>query len=182
MDINPDSAIESLVSFLQYNLASADQVLERFLTLPNSLLRGEDQKRFVYVPGTRKDRVLLVAHADTEWDESYTKIGDCIPVIRRVQGILHSGRQGVGIGADDRAGCAILWILRSLGHSLLIADGEEGGQEGSHHLADSEENASLHHEIESTHQFAVEFDLSGAARFKCYDRGTDSFRLNRIGK
>lgn len=34
----------------------------------------------------------------------------------------------VGIlGADDRAGCAIIWLLRNLGHGILITDDEEQG-------------------------------------------------------
>jgi hypothetical protein len=35
------------------------------------------------------------------------------------------------LGADDRAGLAILWLLRDLGHSLMVTDLEEHGRMGS---------------------------------------------------
>ena len=46
-------------------------------------------------------------------------------------GVYSSGDDLCGIGADDRAGCAMLWLLRDSGHSLLILDGEEHGQVGA---------------------------------------------------
>jgi hypothetical protein len=70
----------------------------------------------LYVPGKRGDRAVVAAHADTVWDAAYEET------------------RARGLGADDRAGCAMLWLLRDSGHSLLILDGEEHGARGSEFL------------------------------------------------
>ena len=45
----------------------------------------------------------------------------------RTEFFYRSGVYDEGIGADDRAGCAILWLLKDSGHSLLVTNGEEIG-------------------------------------------------------
>ncbi|MBI3695914.1 MAG: hypothetical protein HY238_13870 [Acidobacteria bacterium] len=157
-----------LRSWLEMNVA---HVFERFLSVAGegSLTRGEGDTRFLYIPGNRPDRVLLLAHADTKWD--------AVPAypapVRTEQGIYSSCTADLGIGADDRAGCAMLWELRALGHSLLVTRGEEKGCLASHWIAD--ENPDVLAELNS-HQFMVQFDRQNATDFKCYDVGTDEFR------
>jgi hypothetical protein len=66
-------------------------------------------------------------------------------------GVFQSANRIRGIGADDRAGCAILWLLKDLGHSLLITDGEEKGGIGSKWLMNDTENADIAEEINTEH-------------------------------
>jgi hypothetical protein len=86
---------------------------------------------------------------------------------------VQTGEKG-GLGADDRAGCALLWLLRESGHSLLLTDGEEKGRLGAKWLM--EENSDLADEINRNHQFMVEFDRGNENDFKCYGVGTPDFR------
>ena len=118
---------ELILEFLSYPLDSGDEIFDRFAALPNAIAKkgGKPFERFVYVPGNRKDRVLLVAHIDTVWDKDYQKFGNNKPHNHRVvfeNGIFSSGEETCGIGADDRAGCAMLWKLKDSGHSILILD------------------------------------------------------------
>jgi hypothetical protein len=70
-----------------------------------------------------------------------------------------------GIGADDRAGCAILWLLKDMGHSLLIVDGEEHGQIGSNYIRTT--NPDLYEEL-NNHSYMIQFDRRGCDDYKCY--------------
>lgn len=159
-----------LIDFLQ---ARRSRLLQRFANLsPHSIQRGAGHRRFVYVPGTRRDRVLLVAHADTIWEhEKMLHPRLCI-----LGNEIHSARADAGIGADDRAGCAMLWALRDSGHSLLVTSGEEIGCVAARWLMENPRLAPLAEEINRTHRFAIEFDLGGHALFKCYHVGTPEFR------
>ena len=66
-------ARETLERFLSFPLESARPVLEEFAHLPGAVAVFEEGKKsFVFVPGSREDRILLVAHADTVWDALYT--------------------------------------------------------------------------------------------------------------
>lgn len=163
-----------LQSFLRMPLESADRVFEKFMEIPGHIFRGVGQKRFLYIRGQRDKKVCLVAHGDTVWDFNR----GCEPFPdRRIgfdDGRFFSITDECGLGADDRAGCAILWLLRDLGHSLLITDGEESGQVGSTWLMDH--NQDIAEEINGEHQFMVQFDRKNAGDFKCYDVGTDEFR------
>jgi hypothetical protein len=147
------------------------QIFERFSTLKTSqsIERGTDDTRFLYVPGMRADRVLLLAHADTVWDakEGYPAS------VKYADGVYSSQHTELGIGADDRAGCALVWEKRDLGHSLLITSGEEKGCIASHWLADA--NPDVLAEL-NAHQFMIQFDRQQATQFKCYEVGTDEFR------
>src|SRR5690606_36735333 len=121
-------------------------------------------KRFLYIPGTRDDRVLLVAHADTVWNDSLLNIGYS-------NSILFSKNSTLGIGADDRAGCAILWRLRDMGHSILVPNMEEKGCIGSKFLMSDSKWA----EEIAKHQFAVQFDRYNASGLVTYSVGSFDF-------
>ncbi|TAN39732.1 MAG: hypothetical protein EPN25_10550 [Nitrospirae bacterium] len=166
---------EVLREFLEMPLFSGDAVFSRFHELPGAVLHGRGPERFLYVRGTRDDRVLLVAHADTFWDRPDGPAEPGHKVIYS-DGILSSSSDTHGLGADDRAGCAMLWLLKDLGHSLFITDGEEQGGAGSSWLMGSAEHAGIAAEINDTHRFIVQFDRRNGTDFKCYTVGTDAFR------
>ncbi len=166
--------IEVLRSFLEIPLGSADRVFDRFLEIPGAIYRGEGLERFLYVIGSRSNKVLLVAHADTIWDREYGYDPGPTNEISIENGEIRAVNGNFGLGADDRAGCAILWLLRDLGHSLLVTNGEEHGQTGSSWLMG--DNEDIAEEINQDHQFVIEFDRRNGGDFKCYDIGTDEFR------
>jgi hypothetical protein len=82
-----------------------------------------------------------------------------------VDGTYSSKSELYGIGADDRAGCAILWLLRNSGHSLLVLDGEEHGQIASNHIKHSLPN--LYEEL-NRHSYMIDFDRRGYNDYKVY--------------
>jgi len=161
-----------LLEFLQISLTSADEVFAKFMELPGAVMRGSGLERFLFRQGTREDRVLLVAHADTCWDEHYGE-GDRTPkIIVQDSGIIKN--QNGGLGADDRAGCAMAWLLKDMGHSVLITNGQEHGLKGSNWLMN--ENRDIAEEINKSHQFALQLDRRNGTDYKCYTVGTDAFR------
>ena len=152
---------EILETFLNYDMSSAGEIFDKFMTLDNArYYEYDDYPDCVYVPGTRKDRVLLAAHADTVFcfrgRHKIIHEGD----------IYRSGEYDEGIGADDRAGCAILWALRDTGHSLLVTNGEEIDCIGANDIKDF--HRELFDELNS-HQYVLEFDRRGAKDYKFYD-------------
>jgi len=175
-----------LMEFLSYPLDSGKDILNRFAEIPESkvnyvpLVRINPDnalEQFVYIPGARKNKVLLVAHADTKWDRDYQ--------FARVTGnrFIIDGKfiSSAGIGSDGRAGCAILWLLKEMGHSLLITNGECGNQRkmipalgGSRWLM--ERHTEIADELNNIHQFVVQFDCRNATVFKSYEVGTAGFR------
>jgi hypothetical protein len=128
-----------LEEFLSYPLGGkgTDAIIKKFACLPDavyckskndsknvfeSILNHREQERFVFIKGTRSDAATLVAHADTFWQYNghhYMRYEgrDCIV------SDMWSLYGGFGIGADGRAGCAILWLLRNSGHNILVTDG-----------------------------------------------------------
>lgn len=146
-------------------LGSTGEIFAKFRELDGAEHRGEGKQQFLYRPGHREDRILLVAHADTVWDHGQQEIVRENGIIRNKKG---------GLGADDRAGCAMVWLLRDLGHSLLIVDGEESGRQGSHWLMEA--NADIRNEINDKHNFVIEFDRRNGKDYKCYDVGTPEFK------
>lgn len=145
----------------------AEAVLDRFASLPHAV--GEkhlEKEGFVYIPGTRENGVLLVAHADTVGEE------DLAVELAEDEGIIRN-RRGI-LGADDRAGCAMLWLLRNTGHGLLVTDGEEYGSVGSRFLKKAFPDR--FDEINSRYRFMIQIDRCGSADFKCYQVGTPEFR------
>lgn len=177
---------------------SARQLLSRFLEFTEtevlgafaSLARAQEHKgkEFVYIPGTRKDRILLVAHADTVNDEKYTPklrwMGDVCTLEKfwrdsekRVYTPGHNtGHWGTSsLGADDRAGCAMLWALQNTGHSLLITTGEESGCKGARTAA-----RELKKELPQ-HAYALEIDRRGDRQAVFYDISTQAFEAYMLG-
>lgn len=163
-----------LIEFLNYPLGSGQGIIHRFAKIEGAVHRGEGSEQFVYIAGKRKDRVLLVAHADTVWDENDAIVNPNDHTIIFNNGIISSVTPDVGIGADDRAGCAILWLLKNIGHSLLVTNGEEQGGLGSDFLMDH--NADIAEEINFSHRFAVQFDRMNGGDYKCYTVGSYDFR------
>ena len=136
--------------FLAFPLEDTAEIFEKFSALKGAVhKKGENPKeQFLYVPGTRADRAVIAAHADTVWDRAYSET------------------RGRGLGADDRVGCAILWLLRDSGHSLIILDGEEHGAQGSEFL--KREHKELFNEV-NAHSFIVQLDRRGTDDYKFYN-------------
>lgn len=161
---------ELLSSFLR---TTERAIVNRFAKLPGAIkLDCPLMLPAVYIPGTRKDRVLLVAHYDTVWGSSN---------IRLEQWGTHlvSAQPKVGIGADDRAGIAALWALRDCGHSLLIVPEEESGCQGSNAIVE------FHLDRFDKERFALQFDRRGSRDIVVYDCANEKFngfmRINMQG-
>jgi hypothetical protein len=150
---------------IRWFLMTEDEVLAKFATLPNAERIGKGEEQFVFVPGTREDRVLLVAHSDTVWKDKGVDVG-------YYNGHYFSLKKGVGIGADDRAGCAMLWSLRKMGHSLLIPSTEESGCKGSRFASKQKK----WDDIINGHKFAIEFDRMNEFDMAFYGVGSDKFK------
>lgn len=125
----------------------------------------------MYSKGTREDAVVMVAHVDTVWKSRYN--GSDRTPLHVADGRVSSARPITGIGADDRAGVALILELLDLGHSILLTDDEEIGMVGSRHLRRFAPEA---FEEMQKHSFFVQFDRMGRVDFKCYSVGTDEFR------
>ena len=153
---------ENLLSeFLSLPLDSADSVFDYFhLNIPEAqYIKGEkERERFLYLKGDRKDRVLLVAHADTVWDFTYIN-KKAIQKTEKEQHCFKGTNPEYGIGADDRAGCAMLYALKESGHSLLIMDSEEYHKTAHQFLI--KKHKKLLREL-NRHQYMLEIDLMGA--------------------
>lgn len=170
--------IEVLKQFLEFPIWTSEPIFEKFRTINNCDFREQsksDKERFLFIEGQRESKVVLVAHADTFFDEFYKKTKLKHRVIEN-NGFFYGEEDNgnpCGLGADDRAGCAILWLLKDSGHSLLITDGEEHGRIGSEWLM------RMHPDIAdkiNQHQFMIQFDRRNGTDFKCYQVGTDAFR------
>ncbi len=156
-----------LEKFLKFDLSSVDDVFTEFSKLDNAVYYrptlGSDD--FVYVPGTREDRVVLIAHADTSWSKGWGKSKGPHDVTFE-GGRYKSVSPSLGIGADDRAGCAMLYLMKDLGHSLLVTNGEEIGQLGAGAIR-------IYHnelyDVLNSHQYMLEFDLGNARNYKVYN-------------
>ena len=156
-------------------------ILRDFLELPHSASAVHDMfsglagavrsmnaygTGYVYIPSSRPSAVLMVAHADVVGDENH------MPELREDDETIRN--PGHVLGADDRAGCAIIWALRHLGHGILITDSEEIGCLGAEDIM--ERHSGLREELQNRYQFMVEFDRMGRDEYKCYNVGTKAFR------
>ena len=171
-ELDPSEAddIEVLREFLALP-HRAEPVLEKFADLPGAVKKtGGAREGFVYVPATRQNAVLLVAHADTVADDDEIELDEDEETIRNRRGIL---------GADDRAGCAMLWQLRNTGHGLLVTDGEERGGLGTAFLTTAFED--IYDEINRRYNFMIQIDRRGSGDFKCYNVWTEEFRAYVVG-
>ena len=175
-----DHATRILKEFLRFPLTGTESVFKRFRQLPGARIHGSGRKRVLYVEGARpveSGRCLLVAHADTVWDDYWVaspKDEATAGRLLEIGGTIRSADPARGLGADDRAGLAILWLLRDLGHSLMITDLEEHGRLGSHYLRTQEPEVLA--QINRDHAFAIQFDRCNSRDFKCYDVGSEEFR------
>jgi len=153
-----ENAKEILEQFLSASLDNGDWLFERFAQLPGAIYSqgSKPLQRYVYVPGRRKDAVVLVAHTDTVWDRAYEKPMQTTVIFE--DGVFKGTNPDCGIGADDRAGCAMLWALRDSGHTLLLVDGEEHGKHGARYLRSA--NPKLFRKL-NRHRFMLEMDWQG---------------------
>ncbi|MDR2919311.1 MAG: hypothetical protein LBV72_08110 [Tannerella sp.] len=171
--------INELKRFLNFPISSTQEIFNEFKTINGHIFmeKSKDGKeRFLYIEGKRENKVLLVAHADTYFDMFYDypqKTHKLLEHSNVLKAIDENGEAQL-LGADDRAGVAMLWLLKDSGHSLLITDGEEHGRIGSRWLI--YENKHIAKRINQVHQFIIQLDRCNGKDFKCYDVGTDEFR------
>ena len=176
-----------LREFLNMSVFSPDEVFAKFQTDLGGNLYEVNGKKFYFKPGTRKDRILLVAHADTVWDNRYNNFGltdednklkvenqNLVQnkVVEDLRG-FRSGSLNIGLGADDRAGAAIVWLLKDSGNSILITDNEEIGALSARNKMANEDIRKLI----NSHRYMLQFDLKGKKEFKCYGAGSDDFKV-----
>jgi hypothetical protein len=161
---------ETLLDFLNIPLGDSDAVLKRFAALPGADHRGSGDHQFVFIKGTRPNRIVLIAHADTVWSSDCYKTET--PDLKITGSIIINANGG--LGADDRAGCAIVWLLRDMGHSILITNGEEQYGIGSSWLMKNHKD--IRDEINENSAFALELDRRRGNRYICYDVGSEDFQ------
>jgi len=168
-----------LKRFLSFPIGSTDEVFAQFKTIGWHIYReksADRKERFIYIEGSRKDKVLLIAHADTAYDFFYKKSQFLHTVVEEngfLKAVNENGLPQLS-GADDRAGAAMLWLLKDSGHSLLVTDGEEGTRIGSKWLV--RENRDIAERINQNHRFMIQLDRCNGREFKCYNVGTAEFR------
>lgn len=176
-----NESLETLNEFLNMSIFSVDEVFKKFETDEAGNIYSIDGHKFYFNPGTREDKILLVAHADTVWDLRYKKFEDFdekrldLKLSSRylVQDSKEYYSNGYfGIGADDRAGVAMVWLLKDSGNSILITDEEEIGALTSKAIMNNPE----WNEIINSHKFILQFDMNGFKEFKCYGAGSDKFK------
>ena len=173
--------------FLSYPLHKSDDIFARFEQLPGAISgKGKHPlERYVCIPGNRDNRIVLVAHTDTVWDDAYGHPAQTSVTFE--DGIFKGTNPDCGIGADDRAGCAMLWALRDSGHTILLVNGEEKGKHGARFLRKS--NPDLFREL-NRHRFMMELDWRGTGgclynqvdnsnRFRKYITSTLGFQDDR---
>ena len=156
--ISTEKSQQLLEEFLSYPLNTSDAIFTRFEELPGAIAgKGKNPlERYVCIPGTRKNKLVLVAHTDTVWDDAYGKPAQTSVCFDN--GIFKGTNPDCGLGADDRAGCAMLWALRDSGHTILLVNGEEKGKHGAKFLRQS--NPKLFRFL-NRHQFMIELDWRG---------------------
>lgn len=172
--VTTETSEQILEKFLSVPINSTDRIFAEFEKLPGAISgRGEKPlERYVCILGTVKRPIVLVAHCDTVWDEAYGYTAETSVVFQ--EGKFRGTNPACGIGADDRAGCAMLWALRDCGHTLLLVNGEEKGKVGAKFIQKS--NPALFRKLNS-HQFMIELDWqgTGGCLFNQVDN-TDKFR------
>jgi len=170
--------IELLKEFLDFPISTTTEVFNKFRQIKDSIFRENNstgKERFLYVEGKRKNKVLLVAHADTYYDIHHIdeKRKHKVHYNNGVFTAVDENDYPQLLGADDRAGLAMLWLLKDSGHSLLVTDGEERGRKGSKWLMNK--NRDIAKKI-NNHQFMIQLDREGAKNYKCYNKGTSRFK------
>lgn len=165
-----------LMEFLKLPLHSTDELFFKFRTSLDSYIFKshmiDSRIRFLFHRGHRENKVLLVAHVDTFFTQERGYKITSHNLIEYPKGNIISDDPERGLGADDRAGCTMLYLLKDMGHSLLILDSEETSTMSARWLTNN--FPSLSCEINS-HQFMIELDLQGNSNFKTYHIGTPEF-------
>ena len=172
---------EVLEMFLNKSVTSSRSVMREFSKLEGAIVHLPRKRGgFVYVPGTREDRVLLVARADTVWDAAFNHYRFPRQKVVFKNGCYASASGETGIGANNRAGCALLYLLHDLGHSILVLDRQEFG----FYLGVYELWANYHDLFDemNRHRYMIEFDLEGADKLKYYDMPTSLAFSNYIAE
>jgi hypothetical protein len=166
-----EEALEVLLQYLNISVydtfAAMELMQSRFKKSFEMHITPNTQKNFMYLPSDREDSILLCAHADTVWTNRSGPTQNPVVVSNNV---ISTGTPKIGIGADDRAGMALIDLFQDFGHAVLITDGEERGMIGA-----IEASNQIGDELNS-HNFMIQFDRMGSNDFKCYNVGTDEFR------
>jgi len=164
----------------EFLLMKQNDVLEFFHTnYKSSFFIGSNELKSVYIPPQRNDGVLLSVHADTVWLDSKIKLKqyDNLILSDNVERGVNkkSGNvycNGIGIGADDRAGCAMAHILaQRTGHAVLITGQEETGCLSSCQIMSTQQGCDLINK----HQFVVGLDRKGQKDLVFYSNYTEKF-------
>jgi hypothetical protein len=163
--VKPVTPKELLKWFME---AKRSDVFFNFAGLEGAV--GSQEDGYVFVPGSLppERRPLLVAHADTVWDK-----GDGISGVRVKWdgGVATADNWKVGLGADDRAGVAMLWLLKKSGASILLTDDEEIGCLGARAAVAEGGIADLLKE----HIFGVQMDRRGDCQAVFYSAASPEF-------
>ncbi len=156
--MSTETSRQLLEDFLSYPLKETDALFARFESIPGAIsgIGNNPMQRYVCIPGNRKNKVALVAHTDTVWDNAYGNPAET--TVSFADGVFRGTNVDCGLGADDRAGCAMLWALRDSGHTLLLVNGEEKGKQGAKFLRQS--NPKLFRFL-NRHSFIMELDWRG---------------------
>lgn len=165
-------ALGVLDDFIKLDNSSPKSVFEKFSPNGENMFEVDGHK-FYFFEGTRDDRILLVAHADTVWDdreEPFNNENKADSLAQSEDMYYSLGK--CGIGADDRAGAAMVWLLRNTGNSILITDEEEVGALTAKAIYKDK----YWKNIIDKHCFILQLDMNGFGEFKCYTAGSDEFK------
>jgi hypothetical protein len=178
MKLSKEAIDEAADYILPFMTLKEYQLQERFLRLGNAYSFGKKDYKTIIVPGQRQNKVAIIAHVDTVINDSKNL------AVTYDKGLFSCGTRkrycdkdgdpccdGGPIGADDRAGVAMLWNLRELGHTLILTNGEESGCLSSMQLMSDEEQA----QFVASHQFAVQLDRKGRNDLVFYNVGSEDF-------
>jgi hypothetical protein len=153
--------------------ARREEIFASFAELPGAI--GSQHQGYVFVPGSDapEKRVLLVAHADTVWDQKKDS-----PRIRaNWDGNICTGfAANIGLGADDRAGCAMLWNFKDSGASLLLTDDEEVGCIGARAAVGAIPD------LLKQHIFGIQMDRRGDMQAVFYEAASYQFEKWLVDK
>jgi len=162
---------KSLLKFLKLPLASTKEIFEIFEAYAErenlvTMTDGtqNEHNKWLYIQGTKPSGVCLVAHADTVFMNG--------PNLKITDTIISSNSDEYGIGADDRAGVALIWMVKELGHSILITDGEEIGMVGASKLASVKKYIDY---INDNNAFFMQIDRRNNLEYKHYGTGNKEF-------
>ena len=169
--------ISILKRFLEFPISSTVEIFDEFRTIEGHIFREKNagsKKRFLYMEGKREDKALLIAHADTYFDNGCFSGKHTVAEENGIFKAVDENGKPQLLGADYRAGVAMLWLLKDSGHSLLITDGEENGRTASKWLINK--NKDISERINQRHQFMIQLDRCNATEYKCYKVGNKEFR------